>query len=238
MVVIFAYHSVNKSDYRYAIAPKLFERHLGFIKSKYKIIDLPELAKILENNELPKRDMAVITFDDGFQDNHTHAFPVLKKMEVPATIFLATGLVGNSVKTSSGEAPMLNWQEIAEMQASGLVDFQSHTNSHIDMFASEPTIIREELEKSKKLLNEKLNKTVDFFAYPKGRMNEKIKSIVAEYFSLAFVGNGIITSTSKLDKLALPRITICNNWGIGKLKLLTSSLYWRLKSLKKKLLRR
>lgn len=234
MIIIFAYHSVNKSDYRYATTPELFERHLEFIKKKYKIISLLELAEILEHGKAGTENVAVITFDDGFRDNYTNAFPILKNMNIPTTIFLATGLVGDYIKTKSGDAPMLTWQEITEMQNSGLVDFQSHTNGHIDMLATKPENIREELTRSKQLLSEHLGKTVNFFAYPKGRMNEKIKSLVSEYFSLAFVGNGIITGTKNLDKLALPRVTICNNWGVGKLKLLTSPLYWRLKNLKKK----
>lgn len=235
MIVIFAYHSINKSDYRYAIAPELFERHLEFIKSKYKIIPLSELAEIIEHNNIRDRNIAVITFDDGFHDNYTNAFPILKKMGVPATVFLVTGLMGNSLETQTGKLPMLTWQEIAEMYNSGLIDFQSHTNSHIDLTTTEDIVIRGEIMKSGQLLNEKLGKHANFFAYPKGRINEKIKSIVGEYFSLAFAGNGIITDLKHTDKLALPRITICNNWGVGKLKLLTSPFYWRLKSLKKKL---
>lgn len=235
MIIIFAYHSISKSDYRYAIAPELFEQQLNFIKSQFEIVGLSEVAEIIEHDNIQGRNVAVITFDDGFRDNYINAFPVLKKMGVPATVFLITGLVGSSLETKGGNLPMLTWQEITEMHNSGLIDFQSHTNSHIDLTAAENALVREELIRSKRLLSDKLGKPVDFFAYPKGRANEKTKSIVGEYFSLAFAGNGVITDARVIDKLTLPRVTICNNWGVGKLRLLTSPFYWRLKLLKKKL---
>ena len=68
-----------------------FEKQLIFLKKKYEIINFERLIQAFkENKTLPKRT-AIITFDDGYKNNYTEAFPLLKKYNIPATIFLTTG---------------------------------------------------------------------------------------------------------------------------------------------------
>jgi len=73
--------------------------------------------------ELPEKAV-VITFDDGYESNYTLAYPILKRYNMPATIFLIAGNVRPSVP---GEPSMLTWEEMREMELSGLIDVQAHT---------------------------------------------------------------------------------------------------------------
>ena len=74
------------------VTPDNFGKQVKFLKDKFKIISLDVLVERLKNGE-DVSGCCVLTFDDGWRDNYTNAFPILKKHQVPATIFLATGFI-------------------------------------------------------------------------------------------------------------------------------------------------
>ena len=95
--VIIMYHRVGTNKDIWSIDTtdtSDFEKQMKYLLKTHKIISLEKLARaIIEKRALPKR-AAVITFDDGYKDNYTNAFPILKKYNIPATIFLTTGHIG------------------------------------------------------------------------------------------------------------------------------------------------
>ncbi len=103
--VIFMYHRVLPKEMAHAtdisvqagmyVTPASLRLHLSYLKARFTIIPLSELVKRLEGGE-DVSHCAVITFDDGWWDNYLYAFPILKELEVPATIFLASGFIGTS----------------------------------------------------------------------------------------------------------------------------------------------
>ncbi len=175
---ILMYHSVNKEVNPYIkaliVSPDTFEKQMRFLKiHKYNVIPLEDLAGLIRQAKPIPAKTVVITLDDGFKDNYTEAFRVLKKYRLPATIFIIINEVGR--------ADRLNWAEIKEMKACGLVDFGSHT------MGPDPLIkitSREELKKqifdSKKILEEKLGGEVGSFSYPEGMFNEDIRKLVID----------------------------------------------------------
>lgn len=101
---VFMEHSVNpyKEGYLPVNQPHIFERQVAYLAKHYNIIPLSQLLDIIENDsEFPPRT-AVITIDDGYRDNYEYAFPVLKKYNAPATIFLVTGAI------ETGKLPWIN----------------------------------------------------------------------------------------------------------------------------------
>jgi peptidoglycan/xylan/chitin deacetylase (PgdA/CDA1 family) len=77
----------------------------------------------------------VVTFDDGFRDVYEHAWPRLLDAGLPITLFLATAFIGGTMhwdgSTAKAAGPALDWDQIAEMQSSGLVTLGAHTHNHV-----------------------------------------------------------------------------------------------------------
>jgi peptidoglycan/xylan/chitin deacetylase (PgdA/CDA1 family) len=89
------YHRVNNQAspfFEIAVKPKAFEKQIRFFRNYYEIIELDDLNR-LSSSHFSKRDLIILTFDDGYRDNYTQAFPILQKYGVPATIFLTTGFI-------------------------------------------------------------------------------------------------------------------------------------------------
>lgn len=100
---VLMYHRIlpSAADQTYFVQPGMFvkassfEKHVEFLKDRFKVVFLEDLIEmILKGDELD--GYCAITLDDGWRDNYSAAFPVLKKYRVPASIFLATGFIGTS----------------------------------------------------------------------------------------------------------------------------------------------
>ena len=97
--VILTYHRVGSGGVPLysALGPKIFEAQMHFLRHRYRIVSLDTLAEELSNPG-PVEQAVAITFDDGYRGVYTHAFPILKKCQIPATIFLTVGAIdGNTV---------------------------------------------------------------------------------------------------------------------------------------------
>lgn len=147
----FTYHQVNpKSN----ITPELFEEHLKILKEKNMTgITLTEYSK-----QQIQKNSVLITLDDGYYDNYIHVYPLLKKYNIKATIFLNTLYIKEERKSSPSDLTLskeeinyfsvnnfinnkdrgsehyLSWKEIKEMESSGLIDFQCHSHKHAPIF--------------------------------------------------------------------------------------------------------
>lgn len=156
---------------------------MKYLSQNFKIISLSDFyeAKIGARN-MPE-NVAMVTFDDGYEDNYTYAFPMLKDCGISATIFICTGFVDKEVdiakrdSTYSGLKP-LTWEQIAEMRDYG-VSFGAHTHTH-QMLTHIPIDKAEiEITKSKEILERHLNSRVETFAFPIGQPNTFNKCIIA-----------------------------------------------------------
>ena len=114
----------------------------------------------------------LLTFDDAYEDFYKYAYPELVKNNLRATVFVPTGLVGNS--------DYMNWSQISEIKSSGLVTFANHTWSHKNMGAASEQTIRYEISTAKTQLEEHGLGPVTSFAYPYGTENLKVDSIMKE----------------------------------------------------------
>ncbi|MGQ0793017.1 MAG: polysaccharide deacetylase family protein [Deltaproteobacteria bacterium] len=104
--LILYYHRVNSEadPYFEATPTDVFEEQIKYLSREYRILPLDELAALAGENKTPKNSIA-ITFDDGYRDNLTDAYPILKRYSAPATIFLPTGYIG------SGQIPI--WDKLS-----------------------------------------------------------------------------------------------------------------------------
>lgn len=157
-------HSVNNDT---------FDSHMSYLLSKgYTFITVKELSDALKNKtSLPSKSIA-ITLDDGYKDAYTYAFPIFKKYNIKANLMISTGLVGG--------ADYLSWEEIKEMNASGLIYFTNHTWSHYPVGYGSKEKIDYEIKTANKQLQDYTGQTVDIFTYPYGSFSDTAISVLKE----------------------------------------------------------
>jgi len=213
------YHSVSSADIKpifivghpkslklrlNMVSPQSFDRQMGFLAHHgYHVISLDEYIKGKKERKQFSFKTVVITFDDGYEDNYTNAFPILQKYHFPATIFL----ISEAPETSPD---VLNWQQIIDMSKNG-ISFGSHTRHHAYLPGLTEVQMKDELVGSKKTIEEHLGKTIDYFAYPSGGFNDEAKAMVAQAGYKAALATNRGFDRKNIDLYELNRIHI-NNW--------------------------
>ncbi len=206
---------------RLRVKPSDFEKQLIWLKKKnFKSFTLTELSE-LEN--IPAKSV-VLTFDDGYEDNFTKAFPLLKKYEFKATIYTvlnrfnqdwATDKDLNQASNELNSEKMLSNEQIKEMLDSGLIEIGSHTLDHVNL----PKLNKEEKKKqiieSKKQIENVFNIKCNSFAYPFGFFDEDSVKIVneANYTNATTTVNSVFDK-NKYTNFEIPRIMISGRQGL------------------------
>ena len=219
VVPILMYHNITSADTKplivighlskgklrlNCVSPQSFDRQLGFLKDHgYHVISLDEYVQRKKANEWFSHKTVVITFDDGYEDNYTNAFPILKKYHFPATIFLISDYVGKS-------PDFLSWEQVKEMSQYG-ISFGSHTRRHVYLPSISKEQMKDEIIGSKQIIEQHLGSPVYYFAYPGGGFSEEIKAITATAGYQAALATNRGYDRLNIDLYELNRIHI-NNW--------------------------
>jgi peptidoglycan/xylan/chitin deacetylase (PgdA/CDA1 family) len=168
-VPVLTYHSFDYGEALYSVAPENFERQMHYLKDKgFNVIPLDELVEGIKNKKKFARNTVVITIDDGYKNNFTHAYPILKKYGFSAIIFLITNEIG--INTA-----YLNWDEVKEMSKHN-ISFGGHTKSHVYLPSVDKTdVLWDEIAGSKKAIEEHVGIPVDYFCYPVGGFTKEVE---------------------------------------------------------------
>lgn len=175
-VPVLNYHQINDRDHNaLTVSSSQFAAQMDYLnKEGYHTITPTELADALENGAVLPEKPVVITFDDGYLDNYQNAYPVLKQYNQKATIFVISDYV-------STYPNYLTWEQIKEMQESGLIDFESHTLSHVDLTkAGSSEEIMHQLKDARTALEWRLQKPIRFIAYPCGAYTDEVQTLTKE----------------------------------------------------------
>ena len=172
-ILVLNYHQVQNNFNSLAIPVNQFDAQMDYlVENGYTTISPDELYRGLNGEiSLPAKPV-ILTFDDGYLDNYTNAFPILKYYGMKATIFVIPALVDK-------DARYLTWEQLQEMTANG-VTVESHTLNHRKLEELPDDEIRAELLNSKLILEEKLGQAVEFLAYPTGTYNLHIAGIAKD----------------------------------------------------------
>lgn len=205
IVPILTYHSIGYEKNNLFVNPENFAKQMEYIKKKgYEVITLDELVKSIQTKKRFKGNKAVITFDDGYQDNFEYAYPVLKKFGFPATIFLVTDLI-------SKNPDFLSWDEVRAMSKNN-ISFGGHTKTHFYLgIVKDYKIAQEQIAGSKKAIEQEIRAPAEYFCYPVGGFNERVKEIVKEagYKGACTTNRGFARFNS--DVYEIKRIKVTNS---------------------------
>jgi len=206
---ILTFHDLAEGSSAISFPPALFARGMAMLCERgWRTLSLTNAAALLTRGErFPERSM-VLTFDDGYQSVHEHAFPVLERLGLCATVFLTVG----RHRTTEADArlpsmegrTMLAWREIREMQAAG-IEFGAHTLTHPDLTRLPPDRVGTEMRESKAVIEDALGAPVRSFCYPYGRHDDCSRAVARELFACA-CSDRLGFATARSDPHAIERV--------------------------------
>jgi peptidoglycan/xylan/chitin deacetylase (PgdA/CDA1 family) len=161
----------NKLEEDLDVLPSNFEKQMNYLSTHhYKTIALADLFNPKSPSNSAQKNI-VITFDDGYKDVVSEAYPILRKYGFTATIFPIVDLVDKTW--------YMTWNDLWLLQNAGW-EIGSHTMSHLDLPSLSDNEAEFQIESSKKILESKMRRSINSFCYPSGRFNEKILQLVKD----------------------------------------------------------
>mgnify|MGYP001626151034 FL=1 len=207
--------------------PKLFERQIKTLKMLgFTSITSNEILDFLNGKDFKKR--VCITFDDAYKDIFENALPILKKYNFKAIIFVPVSLVGDynrwDFERVKVKKPIACWEDIRQALKEGF-EVGSHTMTHKALTDLDDKSLKQELELSKKILEDKLGIEITTFCYPYGDYDDRVANAVKEAgYKLAFsVNSGHIQKGD--NPYILKRLHMRHNTNVFRLLLKLSILY-------------
>lgn len=157
------------------------------ILAAHDVVSLDEAIERLHSGD--DRSSVVLTFDDGFADLYTNAWPMLLARGLPFTVYVAGGLIGGTMQWegsagASQGAPALTWDQLAEMRSSGLCTVGNHTYSH----ARPEEIDAAELDRCSDIVETHLGLRPEHFAWPWGVAVPAVRGEIERRFRSAVTG--------------------------------------------------
>jgi peptidoglycan/xylan/chitin deacetylase (PgdA/CDA1 family) len=187
MIPILMYHQVaeipRKLDpFGLAVPPAKFDRQMGYLaRNAYHCLTLPEAVRNLQKGERAPAKAFVLTFDDGYQDFHSTASPILEKFGFTATVFLVASRMGSRSNWWGQEGVhsglLLSLTEVRDLAQRGYI-MGSHTLSHPFLNLLDDPSAFEEIRNSRVFLQDQLNMQIDFFSYPFSQTDARIEGLV------------------------------------------------------------
>lgn len=178
---ILFYHRVSADRDELAVTPAAFAEQMDYLASEaYRVVDVLTAIDLLDSGKPLARTVAM-TFDDGFLDVAEHALPILSERGFQATVFVSPAVTDGRTSFSwySEQPPLLNWDDIAELDRDGTLRFEAHSLTHPNLPMLGAAEAREEIAGSKLELENHLGRVVRAFSYPTGLFGEREQRIAA-----------------------------------------------------------
>ena len=201
-VPILGYHRISapKGDHVPTVSAEAFERQLSCLaRWRYRVVGLEDLVAWLDRGEPIPRHSVVITFDDGYEETHSVAWPLLKRSGMPAIIFVTPAEVGLP--------GFMTWEQVADLARDG-VAIGSHTTHHSYLPIVRRERLPEELAGSKQIIEQRIGRPVQFLSYPVGGFTPEVQAVAKQAGYLAACTTNRAVSLDRIDRYALRRIKV------------------------------
>lgn len=195
------------------VTTAVFESHLKYLHDNgYTVIALKELLAMVSGSGIPPgARFVVLVADDAHRSVYTDALPLIKKYRVPMTLFVYPSAVSNA-------SYAMTWDQLRDLKATGLFDFQSHTYWHPNFKkereklppAEFEKLVRMQLTKSREKLEKELGVKVDLLAWPFGIFDPWLMAKAAEagYTAAFTIERHAVTREDQ--PMALPRYLLAD----------------------------
>lgn len=213
-VAVLCYHRFgNEVKDSMTVTNSLFESHLKWLKDNgYTVVSADALIKYLDGEgSLPQKSV-VITVDDGHISVYTDMQPLIKKYNVPVTLFIYPSAISNA-------SYAMKWEQLRELQNSGLFDIQSHLLWHPNFKQEKKRLkpdeyekfVKNQLGKSKAILEKRMEKKIDTLAWAFGIYDEHLEEEAKKTgYGVAFTIDRRHASKNERDS-AQPRYLMTNS---------------------------
>jgi peptidoglycan/xylan/chitin deacetylase (PgdA/CDA1 family) len=175
-VIVLCYHSIHPSKPFLSATPELFSQHLEWLREHCEVVPFSEIPSA--GGAGHSRPAVAITFDDGHEDNHRFALPILKEHGLSATFFLTAGLLEKDPEVvhrfeqlrhaEYEDIRPLEWSQVREMLSDGM-NVGAHSYSHRNLARLGSSELRHEMLDAKGILEERLQLEIETLAYPFGK---------------------------------------------------------------------
>jgi peptidoglycan/xylan/chitin deacetylase (PgdA/CDA1 family) len=218
LATILLYHRFDSAPKdEMTILPSEFEGQLKFLRENgYHIVPLRDIVNfMMGRGTLPPRAVA-ITSDDGHRSVFTYMRPIVQRYRIPVTLFIYPSAISNA-------SYAMTWEQLKELQATGLFQIQSHTYWHPNFNkdkrrlspADYQKFVGWQMTKSKQTLDRRLGIHVDLLAWPFGIYNDQLIAAAREagYVAAFTIARRPVSRQDNI--MAIPRIIVTNK-DVGK----------------------
>ena len=166
-------HSARFTAKKLSVTPENFEKQLAFLLARgYHFVTLDQAFEYFARDGRAPTHTLVLTFDDGYRSFYTTVFPLLKKYQIPASLYV--------INQDIGKRGNVTWDMMKEMVKSGLVEIGVHTVNHRPLSKLSEPSQRFQLEESKRELEQGLGISITTAVYPFGRYNSTTVRLAGE----------------------------------------------------------
>jgi peptidoglycan/xylan/chitin deacetylase (PgdA/CDA1 family) len=199
-IPILMYHHIGDQASWLYVDPNTFASQMDYLIGKgYSTVTLSDVVDHFASGKNLGANPVVLTFDDGYRDFYSQAYPILRQKNLKATVFLITQLMEG--------ADYLTWEEARELAGNPLITIGDHSLSHRSLASLNEEDIKSEVLSSRDILQSQLHIPINVFSYPYGSSNQTVTKYLQEGGFVAAVTSSSGYSCAKLP-LALRRIRI------------------------------
>lgn len=221
--VVLCYHSIHPTKTFASATPGVFADHVDWLAANCDVLPLDQIFRAAATHG-GARPAVAITFDDGYLDNYEYAFPLLHERRFPATFFVTAGLLEKDPvvvartqmlrRSTLEEVQPLEWAQVRAMDAAGM-GIGAHTYSHPNLAAASRSKARDELQRSKHIIEDRLGTRVMSMAYPFGKPGRHFTSdtvALAEQAGYEFACAVLFRAVRASDsRFAIPRLIVARD---------------------------